>query len=168
MEKTTTTVLPSEGTSIGFLGKIKLPGQATQEQLALVEHPLPPHFLTGPMHTHPREDEYSFVLEGKVTMQIGDEIIHAETGTLVLKPRGIPPAFWNETDTPARVLEIISPAGLEKFFQELAGLLESGVTPDPAKLMALYDKYALKADMQSIATLSEKHHVRLPGPPPPV
>ncbi len=161
-------VLPSEGASIGPLGRIKLPGDATHEHFSLVEHPIPPHALMAPLHAHTREDEYSFVLEGVVTLQMGDEVIRATEGTLVLKPRGIPHSFWNETDAPARLLEIISPAGFEKYFQELALLLGHGGVPDAVKLAALYEKYELKMDTQSIEMLSEKYHVRLPGPPPAV
>jgi len=159
-------VLPAEGTSIGPLGKIKLPGAVTHEHFSLVEHPVPPHALLAPMHSHTREDEYSFILEGIVTFQIGDEIIHAEAGTLVVKPRNIPHSFWNETDASARVLEIISPAGFEKYFQELALLFQNGGPPEPSQLEALYAKYELKSDNSSIATLGEKYHVHLPGLPP--
>ena len=72
------------------------------------------------MHMHEREDEYSFVLEGRVGVQIGDEVAEAGPGELVAKPRGIPHSFWNAGDEPARLLELISPAGFERYFEELA------------------------------------------------
>jgi uncharacterized cupin superfamily protein len=49
-------------------------GDATGGGFALVEHPLPPRGLAGPLHRHTREDEYTFVLEGRVGAQLGDEV----------------------------------------------------------------------------------------------
>ena len=89
------------------------------EGFSLVEHPIAPRTLGAPMHVHEHEDEYSYVLEGEVGVQIGDEVRYARAGDLVVKPRGIPHAFWNRTDEPARLLEIISPGGFERYFAEL-------------------------------------------------
>jgi uncharacterized cupin superfamily protein len=75
------------------------------------------------VHTHANEDEYTYVLEGRVGLQLGDEVIEAGPGDLVFKPRGVAHAFWNAGDEPARMLEIISPAGFENYFRELAPLL---------------------------------------------
>src|SRR4051794_23712093 len=96
----------------GPLGAILLlPSVRTGNSLSVVEHPLAPRALGSPMHTHQREDEYSIVLEGTVGVQIGDEVRQAEPGSVIVKPRGVPHAFWNPTDRPARLLEIVSPGG---------------------------------------------------------
>src|SRR5918998_1081798 len=79
--------------------------------------------LGAPVHTHSREDEYSYVLEGAIGVQVGDEDFYLREGDLVLKPRGVPHAFWNPTNRPARILEMISPAGFENYFRELAPLI---------------------------------------------
>ena len=71
---------------------------------SLVEHPIAPRGLAAPMHTHTHEDEYTYVLEGEVGVQIGDEVAVGKPGDLVFKPRGVPHAFWNAADAPARVL----------------------------------------------------------------
>ena len=86
---------------------------------AMVEHPLAPRTLAAPPHTHTHEDEYTYVLEGEVGVQVGDDVRVAKPGDLVLKPRGVQHAFWNAGDTPARVLEIISPAPFAEYFAEL-------------------------------------------------
>src|ERR1700736_4409999 len=93
---------------------------------SLVEHPLEPRALAAPMHRHSREDEYSYILEGRVGADLGGEIVVGEVGDLIFKPRGQWHTFWNAGDEPARLLEIISPAGFEKFFVELIDL--GGVT----------------------------------------
>src|SRR5204862_176929 len=79
--------------------------------------------LAAPLHRHRNEDEYSYVLEGRVGVQLGEETLEAGPGELVFKPRGQWHAFWNAGDEPARLLEVISPAGFEHYFEEIAALL---------------------------------------------
>ncbi|CAA9425840.1 MAG: hypothetical protein AVDCRST_MAG78-1361 [uncultured Rubrobacteraceae bacterium] len=103
-----------------------------RETFALVEHPIEPRVLAAPMHTHQHEDEYTYVLEGEVGVQVGDEVRVAQPGDLVFKPRHVPHAFWNAGNAPARALEITSPAGFERYFAEIASLLPTahGAPPD--------------------------------------
>ena len=80
----------------GPLGAILVLASAlTGGQLSVVEHPLAPRALGSPLHTHQHEDEYSIVLEGIVGVQIGEDMREAETGSVVVKPRSVPHAFWN-------------------------------------------------------------------------
>src|SRR5579859_1224666 len=121
----------------GFLGSIGvrflIDGSEADERFSLVEHPMSPRALAAPLHRHTREDEYSFVLEGKMGALLGEEVLVASPGDLVFKPRNQWHTFWNAGDEPARILEIISPAGFERFFQELVDL--GGVTQtSPDKL----------------------------------
>ncbi len=160
-------LLPGEGRAvhIGGLGVVfKLLGTDTGGQLAVVEHPLAPGTLAGPPHVHHKEDEASYVLEGEVTAQVGDQVIQARAGTLIFKPKGIPHTFWNMSTAPARLLEIISPGGFEKYFEELAELVAPGGPPDIAGLMRLGQKYDLELDMSGVGVLSQKYHVVLGGP----
>jgi mannose-6-phosphate isomerase-like protein (cupin superfamily) len=126
---------------------------------ALVEHPIGPRVLAAPLHTHEREDEYTYVLEGEVGVQVGDEVCVARPGDLVFKPRGIPYAFWNAGDESARALEIISPAGFERYFAEVAPSLppDHQGPPDEQALGAVMAKYGLEIDLSSIPVLAERH-----------
>src|ERR671935_2066498 len=122
------TLGPEEGEPVNLLAlgvRFMVDGETTGGAFSLVEHPLPPRALGAPLHTHRNEDEYSYVLEGRVGVQLGDDVIEAGPGELVFKPRGVPHAFWNAGDEPARLLELISPAGFENYFRELAPLLAS-------------------------------------------
>lgn len=95
----------------------------TNGRLAMLEVTIPPRTLVKP-HAHGREDEFSLVLSGSIGARIGDrteEEIRA--GSWLAKPRGIPHALWNTTDEPARVLEVVQPAGLERYFEEIAPIL---------------------------------------------
>jgi hypothetical protein len=111
------------------------------------------------MHVHEREDEYSFVLSGRMGAQIGDTVVEAGPGELVFKPRGIWHAFWSASDEETHVLELISPRDFAEYFAELAPLL-SVDEPDFAKLAEVQARYALTVDMDSIGPLMEQHGLR--------
>src|SRR5215510_9968764 len=99
-----------------FSAVLLMAADASGGRLSLMEHPLAPRALGSPMHTHSHEDEYSYILDGQVGAQVGDEVIAAGPGDVIAKPSGIPHAFWNAGDEPARVLEIIAPGGFEDYF----------------------------------------------------
>jgi quercetin dioxygenase-like cupin family protein len=131
---------------------------------AMVEHPIAPRGLAAPMHTHTHEDEYTYVLEGEVGVQIGDEVAVGKPGDLVFKPRGVPHAFWNAGDAPARVLEIISPAPFAKYFAELEPLFMRPEGPDFAAIAELQARYGLTMDLGSIEMLVEREGLAPLGP----
>lgn len=135
----------------------------TENRLAVVEHSLAPRALGAPVHTHRHEDEYSIVLEGTVGVQIGEQVFEAGSGSVVVKPRGVPHAFWNPTDQPARLLEILSPAGFESYFAELGEILAASGLPDMAALGALAERYGLELDPASIPRLAAAHGLDLGG-----
>jgi mannose-6-phosphate isomerase-like protein (cupin superfamily) len=153
---------PSEGETVNLyaLGvRFLLEGSATRGAFSLVEHPLPGRSLGAPVHTHRNEDEYSFVLEGRFGVQLGDEVLEGGPGDLVVKPRGIPHAFWNAGDEPARLLELISPAGFEGYFRALAPLL-AAPERDEVAIGAVVAAHELDIDFSTIPTLVERHGLR--------
>ncbi len=129
---------------------------------SLVEHPMPPRVLAAPLHKHSREDEYSFVLEGRMGALLGDDVVYAEAGDLAFKPRDQWHTFWNASDEPARILEIISPAGFERFFAELAPLTAGGA-PDPEAFDELCARYALDMQPETVVELCSRFGLRFPG-----
>src|SRR3954452_3260442 len=138
----------------GPFGAILLLGaDATEGRCSLLEHPLAPRALGALVHTHRNEDEYSYVLEGTMGVEIGGETIEASAGSLVLKPRGVPHAFWNPTDEPARVLELIVPGGFERYFAELGEILAQPGPPDLAALAQVAARYDLDVEPESIPRL---------------
>ncbi len=158
---------PTDGKA-GFLGSIgvrfMLDGDTSAGGFSLVEHPMSARALAAPLHRHTTEDEYSYVLEGRMGALLGDDVLEAGPGDLVLKPRGEWHTFWNAGDDPCRVLEIIAPAGFEGFFAELIDL--GGVAQaDPATLGGLCQRYAFEMDPSSIPSLIERFGVRFPAEP---
>jgi quercetin dioxygenase-like cupin family protein len=126
---------------------------------SLVEHPMPPRVLAAPLHRHSREDEYSYVLEGRVGALLGNEVVYGEAGDLIFKPRGQWHTFWNAGDEPARILEIISPAGFEAYFAEMTELPLDG-PPDVEKIAEIAARHGLELDFESIPALVQAHGLR--------
>jgi mannose-6-phosphate isomerase-like protein (cupin superfamily) len=124
------------------------------EAFSLVEHTLPPRALGAPLHRHANEDEYSYVLEGRLGAQLGDEVVEAGPGELVRKPRGQEHTFWNAGDEPLRFLEVISPGAFAGYFRELAPLLAAG---DRAGVQEVAARYELEIDFSTIPALAERH-----------
>ncbi|MFL5959006.1 MAG: cupin domain-containing protein [Gaiellaceae bacterium] len=135
--------------------------EATGAGFALVEHTLPPRALGAPLHRHTNEDEYSFVLEGRLGAQLGADVVEAGPGELVRKPRGQAHTFWNAGDEPLRFLEIISPGGFAGYFREIAPLLEAG---DEAGVQEVAARYALEIDFSTIAALAQRHGLNVAVP----
>jgi mannose-6-phosphate isomerase-like protein (cupin superfamily) len=164
MEATATRIVgPSDATE-GFLGSIgvrfMIDGADAERRFSLVEHPMSPRALAAPLHRHTREDEYSYVLEGRMGALLGDDVVEAGPGDLVFKPRNQWHTFWNAGDEPCRILEIISPAGFEDFFRELSDM-GGAVDADPQALAALNERYGLEMQPESVPGLLERFGLRL-------
>jgi len=104
-----------------------------------------------PPHIHHREDESFFILEGEVTFHLGAQRVVARAGSFLLGPRGIPHAFKNESQAPARMLIQVSPAGFERFMAGFATPVASydsppvPVTPaDLQKLLEVAPKFGIE------------------------
>jgi mannose-6-phosphate isomerase-like protein (cupin superfamily) len=150
---------PRDG-KVGSLGSIgvrfMIDAQETHAGgFSLVEHPMPPRALAAPLHRHSREDEYSYVLEGRMGALLGDEVVYADAGDLVHKPRNQWHTFWNAGDEPCRILEVIAPGGFEKYFDELVDAGAAGPLK-PEWLVALGARYGLESDFESIPGLCER------------
>ena len=151
----------NEGDPLGFagvMGVLKIDGPDTQGRFAAAVFPdIPPRVLAAPLHCHYNEDEYTCVLEGSLGVQLGDEMITAHAGTWVLKPRGQWHTFWNPADVPCRTVEIVSPAGFQQYFRDLAE-----VGGDMAQLVGLNKRYAIDMDFDSIPALCQRFGLRFP------
>jgi quercetin dioxygenase-like cupin family protein len=160
-------VAPGEGRH-GRLGPgvgvdFKIAGEDTQGRLAVVEHPFAVGALVRP-HVHTREDEISIVVEGQIGFRSEDREAVLGPGGYIIKPRGQVHAMWNAGSVPARMIEIITPAGFEGFFRGFADLNDAGPV-DPARLAALAVEFGLPyAEPPWLADVVERFHLT---PPPP-
>src|SRR6187551_1929515 len=140
-----TVVKPGEGEErfLGTIGVVfKLFGEQTNGQVSIVEHPLPVGACVPP-HLHTREDEYSIVTEGEIGFRSGDREVVLGAGGYITKPRGEAHTMWNAGQVPARMIEVISPAGFELFFRAVVDMLEAGDT-DPDRGAALAAEHGLR------------------------
>ena len=151
----------------GFLGSIgvrfMIDGAEAGERFSLVEHPMSPRALAAPLHLHTREDEYSYVLEGRMGALLGEDAVEAGPGDLVFKPRNQWHTFWNAGDEPCRILEIISPAGFERFFHELSDMGGVGQVDEEA-FARLRQHYGLEMRPETVPELIERFGVRMGEP----
>jgi quercetin dioxygenase-like cupin family protein len=153
----------AESVSIGGVDVIfRISGRETNDAYAVLEFCLEPGRLIPP-HAHRREHEVSYVLEGEIGVRIEDEEITAKQGCLVVKPPQVAHAWWNAAASPARVLEVISPAGFEGYFAELAEIHASRGFRDPRMIADLQDRYGVTASADWIPLLKATHGLKLLG-----
>ena len=140
----------------------KIDGADTAGALAIVEHP----FEVGgfvPPHIHTHEDEISFVLEGQIGFRSEDKEVVLGAGGYIVKPRGEVHAMWNAGDTPARMIEVISPAGFEGMFRSVVEMNERGET-DMSKIVELTNRYEVPmAQPGWLAEIMERYNLSLPA-----
>ncbi len=158
-------VVPAGAGDTAWLGRIgaqfKLSGDDTGGALAILEHPVRPGVLVHP-HIHAQQDEYSYVLAGTIGARVGDLTYDAlGPGDLLCKPRGVPHTFWNPTGEEARLLEIVTPAGLERFFSELGPLVAG--EPDFEAIGALTTRHGLTFPTEWIDELTARYGLALDG-----
>lgn len=163
MGRESVTIVRSDEGQRGRLGGISIrsmvPGVDSGGRFALIEHPLEPHALAAPLHRHSREDEFSYVIRGRIGVQLGQQTILAGPGDVVFKPRGQWHTFWNSGDESASLLEIISPGGFEGYFEDVIALFRIE-EPAPEKLVPIAQRYGLELDFRSIGELCTKHGLR--------
>lgn len=154
-------VAPGEGKTVVLFGvrfSYKVETADCGGTLAVMEVEIPPHTLVKP-HNHTREDEFSLVLEGSVGIRVGDREFAAAPGSYLIKPRHTPHAMWNAAATPARVVEILSPAGLEAYFEALAPILAEH--RPAAEYYQLAEDYGITIQDDWIPELERVHGVKL-------
>ena len=139
---------PGEGKTVSLLGgryTYKAVGRDTDGHYGLLEVTAPAGAPGPPPHVHEREEEALYVVDGELDVQIGERTLHARAGTFALVPRGTVHTFSNPAPRPARVLVIVSPAGFEQAFEEMADVApRADEPPNMEKLLAIAKRYHLK------------------------
>jgi len=149
-----------EGDSFDFGGlgvEWRLEGEASDGRFSIVHHPIAARALAAPLHRHRYEDEYSYVLSGRLGALLGDDVVHAEAGSWLVKPRGQWHTFWSAGDTSCEIIEVISPAGFENYFREVAA-----AWGDIEAFAAINERYSLEMDFESVPRLCARFGLTFP------
>jgi quercetin dioxygenase-like cupin family protein len=145
----------------GFTATVKLAASETGG-ISIVEHTFDPGVLIPP-HRHTREDEISCVISGRIGFRSDGREVALSAGGYIVKPRGELHSMWNAGDQPARMIEIISPAGFEKYFIELAEATAAvGGRPDPSVMGPIAERFGLSYDFAEVPDLVARHGLRAP------
>ena len=99
-----------DSVSWNILGQVYTPKQMSADSFSW--HAVFPEESFVPPHVHPHQDEYIYVLEGRIDLILDGKTQVAHTGDLVRMPRGVPHGYFNKSDKPARALFWVSPAGM--------------------------------------------------------
>jgi len=145
-------VAPGDGERIWSVGETltaKATGERTGGNLVVLENLVPPGGGPPP-HVHTHEDEFVYVLAGRIDVRIGDELHAFESGGFAYVPRGTVHTFHNSGDTTGRILVGFTPGGIEGFFRE-AGRHATDDGPAPpvdddeiARTIAAASKYGVR------------------------
>jgi quercetin dioxygenase-like cupin family protein len=157
-------VRPDEAHSLSLYDvqfRYGISGAETDGSLALLEVTIPPRTLVKP-HAHSKEDEFSLVLSGRIGVRLGDDTTEElPAGSWLAKPRSVPHAMWNVADEPARVLEVVMPAGLERYFQELAPILHEHGPEWTQRYSELAERFGLTILDDWSTELQERYGITL-------
>jgi quercetin dioxygenase-like cupin family protein len=134
------------GTQVAYKAEGERPGGGP----TFLEFTAAPGFNTGD-HIHSRIEEIFYIVEGEFQIRAGDRLLRAKPGDFVLVPPGVPHSFGNSAGGPAKMVLLISPAGVhERYFEELATLLAKPGAPDSQAIAELRQRY----DTQQVSPLS--------------
>jgi mannose-6-phosphate isomerase-like protein (cupin superfamily) len=153
--------LPMGGVGVQF----KIDGEWTRGAVSIVEHPIQPGGFAVP-HTHTNEDEISYVLEGTLGAEVDGEELTVEVGQYLFKPRGLKHAFWNPAREPARIIEIIAPAGLERLFRTASTSRLQG-TEDFNRGLANMAEHGVRPHFDELEAFIARHGLQMPAMPMP-
>jgi quercetin dioxygenase-like cupin family protein len=144
-----------------FHGEIRVRGDDTGGALTVVEHVLPAGYIAMPLHTHRRETETTYVLEGTLWVQLDRRVHRVHAGQTLVKPAGVPHTFWNEGAADARFLEMSTPGGLDRWYEEIAAVIPTSGAVDTAPVLEISRRYGLEFEMDSLIDILSRHSVRL-------
>jgi quercetin dioxygenase-like cupin family protein len=144
----------------GFTATVKLAASETGG-ISIVQHTFDPGVLVPP-HRHTREDEISCVISGEIGFRSDGREVSLGAGGYIVKPRGELHSMWNASSEPAQMIEIITPAGFEKYFIELAEATAAagGRRPDPSVIAPIAERFGLSFDFSEVPDLVTRHGLR--------
>ncbi len=128
---------------------VRATGDETDGQYDVMEITIPPGPGVTPLHVHHDNDEAMHVIEGEVTVKLGEKRHVLEAGAYAMAPRGLPHTYRNSGEEPARVLFVYTPGNHWRYLQETG---ERGPVED-------------ESDVEELVPILEKFGIEMVGPP---
>lgn len=128
---------------VGDKARILADAAATGGQCTVFEAITPPG-VGPPLHSHEREDEYFYIIEGTVKFSVNGQIHVGSAGTFLLAPRGSIHTFMNAGPKPSRMLIWVTPAGLEQPFRENAALFKHNPQASPDQIAEIFGRFGVR------------------------
>ena len=144
-----------------FSAAVRARGEETGGTHTVMEHVLPPGRIAMPLHRHERETETTYVLEGVLSVQLGKRVFRAGPGSCIVKPAGVFHTYWNEGERPARFLDVVSPGGVEAYYEEVSAAIPASGVVDISRVLEISRRHAIEFDMDSLMDIMERHRVQL-------
>jgi mannose-6-phosphate isomerase-like protein (cupin superfamily) len=136
----------------GSLAEIKVTAEQTGGALSILEITEPPN-MDGPLHVHHREDEGFWILEGSITLEVGETSVELGPGDFGWGPRGVPHRY-STGDEGCRMLYVMTPGGFEDFVRAVGGPAASRTLPRPSDEEPDWDRIAAAAEAHGCALLA--------------
>ena len=144
-----------------FSAAVRARSEETGGLHTVMEHVLPPGRIAMPLHRHERETETTYVLEGVLSVQLGKRVFRAGPGSCIVKPAGVFHTYWNEGERPARFLDVVSPGGVEAYYEEVSAAIPASGVVDVSRVLEISLRHGIEFDMESLLDIMERHQVQL-------
>ncbi|MCB9793765.1 MAG: cupin domain-containing protein [Alphaproteobacteria bacterium] len=152
--------LPGEGEQVADMN-VKARASDLGGDFSIMEGRIAPYQLLTP-HTHQREDQAVFVIEGELEFEVGGEgglRFSAPAGSYVIKPRGVQHGFWNAKETPVRYIELSGRANFERFVDDTdeSAVKASRSAEEKYEITFHYDRIPVLMARHKLTSLAAMH-----------
>lgn len=152
-------ILPNEGEKCGGYTR-KITKQHTGGAFSSLETVLKNGFLGAPPHLHQALDELMYVIDGTVTVMVGNEVVEVPAGGWHLRPRKIMHCFWNTSGKDAHVIDMFLPGGFDEYLYELCAVYKRTGTVEPKEVEKFIHKYDIEVHFELLAPILEKYKLK--------
>jgi quercetin dioxygenase-like cupin family protein len=121
--------------------RLRLLAQSPDQPIAVTDSTVPPGFPGPVRHRHAQMTDIFYVLEGELAFDLDGKWRVLGPGSFVLVPPGVAHTFANRGPAPARVLNILQPAGLEQYLKEAIKRMADGHPWSPAEMAEIAARY---------------------------
>ena len=117
-------------------------------------------YLGAPPHLHQELDELMFVIDGTVTVMVGEDVVEVKAGAWHLRPRKIMHCFWNTCGKDAHVIDMFLPGGFEDYLYKLNAVYKKFGKIDPAEVEKFIHQYDIELHFELLEPILKKYQLK--------